>query len=99
MISQRAHAEFDVCAADEVVVLPPAIAAHQPFPGEPLACAVNAMKRAGVAPGQRVAVVGMGFMGLALVQLCATRAGELAAISRRSGALTLAESLGATSTW
>jgi threonine dehydrogenase-like Zn-dependent dehydrogenase len=37
--------------------------------GEPLAVLVEALGRSNVRPGDRVAVVGLGFMGLALVQL------------------------------
>src|SRR5579875_3044162 len=44
VISQRAHAELDVCAAAHAVALPDALGA--PFPGEPLACAVNVLRRA-----------------------------------------------------
>jgi threonine dehydrogenase-like Zn-dependent dehydrogenase len=47
---------------------------------------MNAMRRAGVQPGQRVAVIGCGFQGLLLVQLCARMAGELLAVSGRAGA-------------
>jgi NADPH2:quinone reductase len=97
VISQRAHAEFDVCPAESLVALPDQL--EPPFPGEPLACAVNVLRRAPVAPGQRVAVIGCGFMGLLLVQLCAPLAGELAAVSRREHGLELARSLGASSAW
>ena len=37
--------------------------------GEPLACLEEALSRCGMNPGSRVAVVGLGFMGLGLVQL------------------------------
>ncbi|GIH15938.1 zinc-dependent alcohol dehydrogenase [Rugosimonospora africana] len=37
--------------------------------GEPLAVLVEALGRTGIRPGDRVAIVGLGFMGLALVQL------------------------------
>lgn len=99
LISKKAHAELDVCDANEVVALPEEIAGDTPFPGEPLACAVNAMHRADVAPGQRVAIVGCGFLGLLLVQLCAAVAGEVVAVSRRSSSLELARATGATSAW
>src|SRR5579875_1014318 len=85
VISQRAHAELDVCAAEHAVALPDSLGA--PFPGEPLACAVNVLRRAPVAAGQRVAIVGCGFLGLLLVQLCAPAAAALA------------RSLGASSAW
>ncbi len=99
LISQRAHAELDVTSADNVVTLAPGLDPSLPFPGEPLACAVNAVSRAEVEPGSRVAVVGCGFQGLLLIQLCARAAGEIAAISRRRSSLELALAAGATSAW
>jgi threonine dehydrogenase-like Zn-dependent dehydrogenase len=96
LISYRAHAELDVASADRVVPLPDTVS---PFPGEPLACAVNAVRRAGVQAGERVAIVGCGFLGLLLVQLCSAAGAEVAAVSRRAGALELAQAGGAASTW
>lgn len=95
LISYRAHAELDVADAAQVVALPPGIDASEPFPGEPLACAVNAFNRARVEPGARVAIVGCGFLGLLLIQLCAAPAGEVLAVSRRASARELALELGA----
>ncbi len=99
LISQRAHAELDVTSAANVVALPPELDPGMAFPGEPLACAVNAVTRAGVQPGARVAVVGCGFLGLLLIQLCAGVADEIVAVSRRSSSLELAQAMGATSVW
>jgi threonine dehydrogenase-like Zn-dependent dehydrogenase len=96
MISSRAHAELDVADAEHVVPLPERLGC---FPAEPVACAINAVARAGVRPGDRVAVVGCGFLGLLLVALCAPLAGDLAAVSRRGFALELAAMLGATRSW
>ncbi|PZG18962.1 alcohol dehydrogenase catalytic domain-containing protein [Nonomuraea aridisoli] len=45
----------------------PAVAAL----GEPLACVVEALSRCPIASGQRIAVVGLGFMGLIAVQAAA----------------------------
>jgi NADPH:quinone reductase len=99
LISQRAHAEFDVAGAANVVAFSSDLDPATFFPGEPLACAVNAVIRAGVEPGSRVAVVGCGFQGLLLIQLCADVAGEIAAVSRRTSSLELALSAGATRAW
>jgi NADPH2:quinone reductase len=52
---------------EHVVPLPPGHEA--PFPGEALACAVNVARRAAVQPGERVAIVGAGFLGRAVAQL------------------------------
>jgi threonine dehydrogenase-like Zn-dependent dehydrogenase len=99
LISQRAHAELDLAPARDVVSLPPNVAPGEPFPGEPLACAMNAMRRAQVQPGHRVAVVGVGFLGQLLVQLSAAIADEVVVISRRASALALARGMGATAAW
>ncbi|WP_214411149.1 alcohol dehydrogenase catalytic domain-containing protein [Sphaerisporangium fuscum] len=42
--------------------------------GEPVACVVEALSRCGLRPGRRVAVVGLGFMGLTALQVAAARA-------------------------
>ncbi len=99
VISHHAHAEMDVAEAGNVVVLPDALGDRSPFPAEPLACAVNAVRRVAVQPGERVAVVGCGFLGLLLVQLCAGSECEVAAVSRRTTALELARGSGAGSAW
>ncbi len=96
-ISAHAHAEYDLVGEDAVAVLPDGVPSI--FPGEPLACAVNAFARARVQAGHRVAIVGAGFQALLLAQLCAPVAGELAVISRRPQALELASAAGATCTW
>jgi threonine dehydrogenase-like Zn-dependent dehydrogenase len=67
-LGYRGFAEWDVAAANSVVELPPALD-DVPFPGEALACAVNVTRRARVAAGDRVAVVGMGFLGSAVAHL------------------------------
>jgi threonine dehydrogenase-like Zn-dependent dehydrogenase len=99
VISHRAHAQLDLASVDEVVPVPEEIAARAPFPGEPLACAVNAMRRARVQSGDRVAIVGCGFLGLLLVHLCASFAGEVIAVSRRRSSLDHAGASGATAAW
>jgi threonine dehydrogenase-like Zn-dependent dehydrogenase len=98
-ISHRAHAEFDLADAGAVIVLPDSIPAKQPFPAEPIGCAMNALARAEVEPGQRVAVVGIGFLGALLVQLCASRGAEVSAVSRRESSLAAAERMGAARRW
>src|SRR5207249_4812361 len=44
LLSYNAYAEYDVASQDTVVRLPSALA-KKPFPGEPLACAVNVFRR------------------------------------------------------
>ncbi len=98
LLSQHAFAEYDVAGADAVVPLPPEID-DRPFPGEALGCAVNAFHRSRIEPGQRVAVVGAGFLGILLVQLAARAGADVTAFSRRAFALELARDAGATRTF
>ncbi|GAB3159001.1 alcohol dehydrogenase catalytic domain-containing protein [Microbispora hainanensis] len=64
--------------------------------GEPLACVVEALSRCGLRPAQRVAVVGLGFMGLAALQVAADRApARLAGVDPAPLARELAAELGA----
>src|SRR5690606_25451178 len=44
MISNNAYAEYDVADASAVVALPPELAGN-PFPAEPLGCAMNILRR------------------------------------------------------
>jgi 2-desacetyl-2-hydroxyethyl bacteriochlorophyllide A dehydrogenase len=94
-VSYRAFGEYDVAKADQVVPLPPQLAGR-PFPGEALGCAVNVFARCGVRPGDTVAVVGTGFLGLLVVQLAARAGAEVVAVSRRDVALEAARAAGAT---
>ena len=94
MLSEHAYAEWDVAGAEAVVPVPAGLESF-PCPGEPLACAVNVMRRAAVRPGELVVVVGVGFLGAALVALARHAGARVVAVSRRRYACRLAESLGA----
>jgi threonine dehydrogenase-like Zn-dependent dehydrogenase len=94
LLSERAFAEFDCAGAGELVPLPGELAG-MPFPGEPLACAINVVEDAGIASGDRVAVVGAGFLGLCVTGLAAARGAEVTVINRRRWPLSVAEQLGA----
>lgn len=64
--------------------------------GEPLACLVSALNRTPIMAGDRVALIGCGFMGLAMMQLAALRGPvEVVAIDVRESALDQALALGA----
>ena len=83
------YAEYDVANADAVVQLPAALAG-QPFPGEPLGCAMNIFRRSDIGAGQTVAIIGIGFLGAILTRLAsdAGRAGDrhlAAAVLARHG--------------
>jgi threonine dehydrogenase-like Zn-dependent dehydrogenase len=97
MLSYRAYAEYDLAREDEVVVLPPALAGR-PFPGEPLACAVNVFRRSDIQPGQTVALIGAGFLGALLTQLASHAGARVFALSRRPFALAVARASGASET-
>ena len=96
-LSTHAFAEYDVVAAEASAVIPPALAGL-PFPGEPLACAMNAFRRADVRSGHTVAVIGIGFLGALLVSLCASAGARVIAVSRRPFALDMARVMGAEAT-
>jgi threonine dehydrogenase-like Zn-dependent dehydrogenase len=97
LLSAHAYAEYDFATADALVKLPPALAG-KPFPGEPLACAVNVFKRSAIEPGQNVAVVGVGFLGAAVMALASRAGARVVALSRRPFALQMAEACGAAAT-
>jgi threonine dehydrogenase-like Zn-dependent dehydrogenase len=93
-LSYRAYAEYDTARAADVVALPPELAGR-PVLGEPVACAVNIMKRAGVAEGDVVVLLGTGFLGALLLQLMAEkRPKRVVTVSRRQLPAALADSLG-----
>ncbi|WP_248305127.1 zinc-binding dehydrogenase [Devosia sp. 1566] len=93
-LSYHSYATHDVAEADAVVKLPAALD-NQPFPGEPLGCAMNIFKRSDIQPGQTVAIVGIGFLGALLTQLASRAGARVIAISRRPYSLDIAKSMGA----
>jgi len=94
MLSYNAFAQFDVAAASAVVKLPPQLDG-QPFPGEPLACALNVFARSNIEAGQTVAIVGIGFLGAVLTALATRSGARVIAITRRPFALDIARQCGA----
>jgi len=93
-LTYRAHAEYDLAAADAVVRLPDQLG-DAAVPGEPLGCACNIFKRARIERGQTVAIVGIGFLGALLAQLASHAGARVIALSRRPFALDLARRCGA----
>lgn len=96
-VSYKAYAEYDVADENAVFKLPEALAA-QPFPGEALACAMNIFRRSDVAPGQTIAVVGVGFLGALSIRLASAAGARVIGISRRPFSLDLARRMGAAET-
>lgn len=97
LLSYNAFAEYDAAEESQVVRLPSALG-EQPFPGEALGCAMNVLRRCDLAPGQTVAVVGVGFLGAMLVRLATNAGARVIAISRRPFALETARAMGAAET-
>ena len=96
-LSYNAYAEYDL--ADAEAVVPPArVAAGQPFPGEPLGCAMNIFRRSAIGAGQTVAIVGIGFLGAILTRLAADAGARVIAVSRRPFSLDVARAMGAAET-
>lgn len=96
-LSTLAYAQCTVSAAEDVIPLPDVLG-DRPFPGEPLACAMNVFERADVRAGQRVAIVGVGFLGAILTRLATVTGAQVFAVSRRRYALDVAQAFGATRT-
>lgn len=62
---------------------------------EPLACVVRGMQETGVLPGDTVAVIGVGQIGLMFVRLCKMAGAKVIAIGRRPARLEVARQMGA----
>jgi threonine dehydrogenase-like Zn-dependent dehydrogenase len=93
-LSYKSYAQYDLADAGAVVRLPDALAG-QPFPGEPLGCAMNIFRRADIQAGQTVAIVGIGFLGAVLTRLATDAGARVIAISRREYSLDVARRMGA----
>lgn len=90
-----AYADF--CLATEDILLPiPANVPNEAALGEPIACLVNAQRRTPVELADRAAVIGLGFMGLGLLQLLKLRGpSRIVAIDVREEARAAAMRFGA----
>ena len=97
MLSSHAFSEYDFARSTEVLRLPAALDG-EPFPAEPLGCAINIARRANIRRGEAVAIVGVGFLGTLLTQLAANAGARVFALSRRRSSLKLAQEFGATAT-
>ena len=93
LLCERSFADYAVVPEEHVVPLPAEL--DGPFPGEALGCALNVFARSGVRAGDTVAVVGAGFLGLLLVQLCVDSGARTLAFARRPESLERARSFGA----
>jgi threonine dehydrogenase-like Zn-dependent dehydrogenase len=96
-LSNHSYAEFDLAEVGSVVKLPKELDGR-PFPAEPLACALNIFRRSHVTDGVTVAIVGIGFLGALLVQLCGGAGARVIAVDRKVSSLEIAEKMGADKT-
>ena len=94
VLSSHAFAEFETVPTKHLVKLPKELDSL-PFPGEPLGCAMNVFKRSNIKAGQKVAIIGAGFLGILLVQLAVRSGAEVIAISKRKFSLERAHDYGA----
>jgi threonine dehydrogenase-like Zn-dependent dehydrogenase len=96
-LTYHAYAEYDLAEAQAVAPLPDSLNS-QPFPGEPLGCAMNIFRRSDIRCGQTAAIVGVGFLGAILTRLASAAGARVIAISRRPYALEVARRIGAVET-
>ncbi|TCN28443.1 MDR/zinc-dependent alcohol dehydrogenase-like family protein [Sinorhizobium americanum] len=93
-LSYHAYATHDIADQTAIASLPAALA-DQPFPGEPLGCAFNIFRRSAIRPGETVAIIGIGFLGILLTELASAAGARVIAISRRPSSLASAKRAGA----
>jgi len=90
------YAERVAVPAENVIVLPDGVAPETAAVAEPLAVAYHALSRSPQGPGDAVAVVGLGPIGLGLVQLAALAgAGPIYASGHREARRAIARECGA----
>lgn len=97
LLSYHAYADYDTAAATQALRLPNELDGA-PFPAEPLGCAINVFERSRISEGDRVAIIGIGFLGALLTRLAVNAGAVVTAISRRKFALNIAEQFGACET-
>lgn len=91
----RGFAEFVMAPRSHVVRIPDSLSDEAAI-GEPLACAMSAARRTAIDLGDRVAIVGLGYMGLLFLMAARHRgAREIVAIDLRAEARSRALTLGA----
>jgi threonine dehydrogenase-like Zn-dependent dehydrogenase len=94
ILSYHAYAEYDIAKVNEVVRLP-SFLENEPFPGEPLGCALNIFNRSDIGKKDVVAIIGAGFIGNLLIQLSKSAGAIVIAISQRDSSLQKAFESGA----
>ncbi|HNW59135.1 MAG TPA: zinc-binding dehydrogenase [bacterium] len=98
-IEGKGYAEYFATPAGSLFRLQPQTPMELAL-GEPIACAVNGVRKADIQFNESVGLVGCGFMGLIMLQVLRVRgAGMLIAIDTREDILQLARNLGADHTF
>lgn len=88
-------AEYLVWPATQVVKLPDNVSSEAAALVEPSSVALHAVRRSRLQPGERVAVLGVGTVGMLAMQAAKALGGQVFAIDRRQMSLDLAKELGA----
>ena len=88
-------AEYMLWLADEAIPLPESVTSEQAALVEPASVALHAVRRSGVKPGESMAVLGCGTVGLLAMQAAKAMGAETIALDRRQMSLDLAAKLGA----
>lgn len=96
-LGYHAFAEYDVAGMEAVVSVPDSLK-DTAIPGEPIACAMNVLDRAGVSADMNVVIIGIGFLGALLTRLASAAGARVIAVSRRSFAREIAREMGAAHT-
>ncbi len=96
-LGQHSYAEYDLVDASSAIKVPEELG-DMGFPGEPLGCAMNIFSRSRVKAGDTVAIVGIGFLGTLLVQLCVSAGARVIALDRKQSSLDVAKEAGAAET-
>lgn len=92
---QKAFSDLCIAREEEILRVPDGVEDESAL-GEPLACLVNAQRRTPIQLADRVALIGLGYMGLGLLQLMKLRGpSKIVAIDIREEARAKATELGA----
>lgn len=89
LLSGCCYSEYQAVPVNSVLKLSRSLDRY-PFPGEPVGCAANAVRRSRILPGETVAVLGGGFLGILFCRLAAGSGARIVLFSRRQCALDLA---------
>jgi threonine dehydrogenase-like Zn-dependent dehydrogenase len=95
----QAYADYHLASSDHILKVPDGVKDESAL-GEPMACLVNAQRRTPVDLADSVALIGLGYMGLGMLQLLKLRGPrQIVAIDIREEARNMALKLGANEAW